>query len=629
MTQLSGGLMETISFETLNAAEQIANRLRALTDSLSSESISKLFYTRVRVKSVDSIKEKLYRKRHIDQKLYYNFYNLTDIVGIRLVTLYDDDLIPAFDTVLDLINLGMIGREPLFCGGNVFSALQEANLYDRQVAVVGETSLYMSFYQHILGRLEEYCPARGRKTREIHRKIRDNINYGQAADKQYSSAHFVFEATGYYKSVEIKMPIEVQIRTAAEDIWSEINHKLLYKTKTPYIWSPDISDTHDELERDSTDLKTSIESLSSVISRFIDHSDRVLEFKNNFRIPTTKVHNSLVVSLMTSMSHRLLPDAGNNIDSYDQKIRRIRQFYEKSTFENHANDALALVDEVDNEIDTISRGDISGTDELLCSVRKSLLEFERSRLRCLIIFSKLRRSKSYDDPQRVSRSDIENLEKEFQYLCEFKNDKSALVRPISVISYWKYLIQKNINQDTAMKYLYIAREELEIDVALPDWSIYRVLIPKTLAVQLVLEVERFLAPHDGSENTSSQGENTQQISQSILHDTEYKLVSAFDNAIYAYYYSKEGDGRRGDLIFEGKKVNMYEEARLVLHIFILYWEIYNQEVRCYSPEREREFFKMLVKMKHKFQKRSPKNEMARKVHQLLTRALDIRSKIES
>src|SRR5271167_3342280 len=90
-------------FERLQAAEIVAARLRVIVRSLGPSFESVQFYMRIRVKTYESITRKLYSKRHENKKELYSIADLTDIVGFRIVTLYDDDIPTVLDHVLSMV----------------------------------------------------------------------------------------------------------------------------------------------------------------------------------------------------------------------------------------------------------------------------------------------------------------------------------------------------------------------------------------------------------------------------------------------------------------------------------------------------------------------------------------------
>src|ERR1700687_472195 len=122
------GRSDRAIFERLQAAEAVAARLRALTDSLGPDFISMRFYVRIRVKGYDSVVKKIYMRRRKRGKELYSLENITDLVGFRIVTLYDDDIKTAIEHLFRLIRMG--SSEPLRSDGldtPLFKPLHDGN----------------------------------------------------------------------------------------------------------------------------------------------------------------------------------------------------------------------------------------------------------------------------------------------------------------------------------------------------------------------------------------------------------------------------------------------------------------------------------------------------------------------
>ena len=139
-------------FEKLQAAEGVAERLRALTGSLGPDFLSTQFYTRIRVKTYDSIIKKIYKKR-FEGKLLYSIDDLDDLVGVRIVTLYDRELMKALLHVFQLIESSSRFTEPLFENhgnrGRVWDHIREIKIYRRPKSDDG-TEEYNEIYQALL-----------------------------------------------------------------------------------------------------------------------------------------------------------------------------------------------------------------------------------------------------------------------------------------------------------------------------------------------------------------------------------------------------------------------------------------------------------------------------------------------
>ncbi len=166
---------------------------------------------KLRVKSEAKLLEKKAIKKLIKDKADYDLHKITDVVGLRLVTLFKSDMVDLFNEVVSAISHKNDVKP------NPFSAdsLEEIIVY------IGTTMLDELPLQ-IKESAKELCP---------------NVEVSVVNSKEgYSSIHIVSRLnkavncdtlpTGYF------LPIEIQIRTVFEDAWGEIDHKYGYVIRT-------------------------------------------------------------------------------------------------------------------------------------------------------------------------------------------------------------------------------------------------------------------------------------------------------------------------------------------------------------------------------------------------------------
>ena len=263
-------------FETLQAADTVAQRLRALMGGLGPDFSATQFYTRVRVKSYDSIIKKIYSKRRAAGDELYSFVDITDIVGFRIVTLYDDDIEKAIDHLLKLIDASRSFSQPLFSPYKPkypdhpdritrWDYIRQAKFFRRR-RYEEKKDVYELAHDHFLQRMKNEVGWRG----SDHHGTKFTLV--EPADEGYASVHFILNAAATVRKEEVEIPIEVQIRTAAEDIWGEINHQLLYKAEDLYVWTPTLQQTYQEMEDDLRAIKATLYELREPITRFWRHS---------------------------------------------------------------------------------------------------------------------------------------------------------------------------------------------------------------------------------------------------------------------------------------------------------------------------------------------------------------------
>jgi len=150
-----------------------------------------IYLTRSRIKSVDSIFLKLKRKTISD------ITSITDIVGIRVLCLFNQDISIVYRFILDR-----------FLNDSIYN-LTKIKIYGWE-----DTSIFEQILKSYDSNI--YKP--------------DKNRYG------YRSIHF----SGTIKSKD-KEPInfEIQLRTLLQDVWGEISHKITYKNKEDYLFVDD------------------------------------------------------------------------------------------------------------------------------------------------------------------------------------------------------------------------------------------------------------------------------------------------------------------------------------------------------------------------------------------------------
>jgi ppGpp synthetase/RelA/SpoT-type nucleotidyltranferase len=565
------------------AAEQIARRLRALQDSMGPTVQSTQFYTRIRIKSRESIEAKVLKKQFEKQ---YSIDSVTDLVGLRIVTLYDTDLIHALDFALQMIAHGSHGTpatEPLFKSGTIWNSIREIRIYRRHKS---RKDPYKSQYDEIMKRIDKdlrHLKERASisETKELIaeietvEKLRSSIrflpeetrdpNSGPKHDDEYSSTHLVVNAISY-RQVDMEIPIEIQIRTAAEDIWGEINHKFLYKNESVFAWNHEIGRIQRELYKNSTRLKRAIDAITDLVVDFVEHDQELIDARHNFHNPSSEYSLSLMVTLIYSMSKRLMSDLTGEFKRYNEELSRAIN----GELPRYADclETLSRIEEaVDRQIETLGPRGNSAIREI-CVQRRLLCRFEKLRLRTLAAVA---HGFSIADGKPFDQDNTEDLRKRdyvcynlFSEICQYEEEKTAKVRPLSVIFYFEYLAQSPVQRyDVYMDYLYRANEYIMHDECLPSWSIYRSLIPLEIGRQICDSVE---------ERATRIGESG--VDTSLLSGTrdgfKLELIEAFKHAKKALDNGWPIDDRTGDLSLGRDKDYYSTYSDTLLKIIISY-----------------------------------------------------------
>lgn len=197
--------LQLATMDALRGAENVKQRLQ-LEVSTGTPSITDLAYAvKVRIKEDFKIVEKVERKRRGD-KPTYEVSSLRDLVGLRIVTLYRLDTLDILPVLLERIISG--SREP----DSVFSSrgIDEIIIYSTNPT--GDA-------QDLPGRVRALC----------HAFDLSEITEVETTPQNYTSIHIVVWCRGKYRSGYRDIPVEIQIRTAFEDVWGEIDHSLKYK----------------------------------------------------------------------------------------------------------------------------------------------------------------------------------------------------------------------------------------------------------------------------------------------------------------------------------------------------------------------------------------------------------------
>lgn len=195
-----------LSYNALRLETAGRNREKDVLNSLVSCGIASLCYAfKSRVKSETKLVEKVNRK--VREKADYELSHVTDVIGLRLITLFRNEIHQVLNEILKLI------RHEKDLKPNPF----EKCLFE-EVIIYTNAPSYDPFLADLKAVLAE---------NEIEPKITQS-------KEGYSSVHIVTRLVDGTKlklndgEVDHKLPIEIQIRSVFEDAWGEIDHKFGY-----------------------------------------------------------------------------------------------------------------------------------------------------------------------------------------------------------------------------------------------------------------------------------------------------------------------------------------------------------------------------------------------------------------
>lgn len=188
-----------------------------------------VYLTKCRVKDHSSLVKKVLDRR-AKGKPNYKPSDVTDIIGLRLLTLYRKDIPTLVYRFLEFVKTGLGDDFSFFAGPDFKDACCEIIIYSSSRRNDKVDNLVVEKFK-LLGLSIEHIDEDG-DPNDSSADVK--IVYKPS---QYSSIHLILWCNGASKQPKFRIPMEVQIRTSLEDVWGEIEHGLRYK--------------HDEQDSDS------------------------------------------------------------------------------------------------------------------------------------------------------------------------------------------------------------------------------------------------------------------------------------------------------------------------------------------------------------------------------------------
>jgi ppGpp synthetase/RelA/SpoT-type nucleotidyltranferase len=203
----------------LTGAEYVREKLIALAGLGPNSLYDQTYAIKVRVKSLDSLKKKVIQKKKEPQKKGYKAGDATDLVGMRLLCLYGEDLPRVTKSLIAFVRFCQSPEIRLIEGETLDDAFHEVIVYkSNRNARVYDT-------------VHRSCAQLGLSERNSKGEEKLRLVAHEGDEKSYSSIHFVCNGTSYASGQPKRVPIEFQVRTIFEDTWGEIDHGLEYKLK--------------------------------------------------------------------------------------------------------------------------------------------------------------------------------------------------------------------------------------------------------------------------------------------------------------------------------------------------------------------------------------------------------------
>lgn len=166
---------------------------------------------RGRVKGKAETDDKIKRKQIEDPN--YGLDSVTDIIGIRFVTIYRGEISKVVCDLLDLIGSNPFGNK--LESSKLLELTQYVSNIDKNIdidAYKENDPTHVAIKKHFEGVDEKF----------------DGVEFSAAEKGQYSSIHIVLSVKTN-RNGENCIPVELQIRSVFEEAWGEIDHQLFYE----------------------------------------------------------------------------------------------------------------------------------------------------------------------------------------------------------------------------------------------------------------------------------------------------------------------------------------------------------------------------------------------------------------
>jgi len=297
------------------------------------------------------------------------------------------------------------------------------------------------------------------------------------------------------------------------------------------------------------------------------HAQREL---GKFTEPDSFFHFSLIASLFWFIDTKHKHLFRKPFDDFEGVIEELLH---TTGIENAAallGTAVNIVTEIASTVRNLTNLENESTEKEILRQQLLLIQFEDIRLRTLLAIEyqyTMRGKRAV--PLKGPNARVKNRPlyiKLYGELCRIKDDRALMLRPLSVLLFWKYLLAKEFDPATARLNLMDAAEELKLDPCVPRYSVYRVLIPRHLAMILS---EEAITTFETVDAAVAGGPIKM---PGLAKEIQSKLIDALRYALDAFNVTvEEVDPRRGDLLFSPKRLDdALKDAAQVIKIYLFY-----------------------------------------------------------
>ncbi|MEM9128242.1 MAG: hypothetical protein AAGA97_00750 [Pseudomonadota bacterium] len=552
----------------LTSCEQISERLNRLSSTIGPSFQSLQFYTRLRTKSRESIEEKTTRKKSKDERgASYTFHEMTDLVGFRVVTLYDFQLPEAQQFVLSLVEAGQNLPQGLFFGNKMSEAFHEAKYYTPR-----DDQDYTTCRENLLKALK-------RQYDEHPEQHANPVLIETASEKLYSSGHLIFNAISHQDGYCLTVPVEFQIRSAVEDIWAEVNHKQMYKIRDHYVWNSEFENLHKRSERRSDKLKESILNLSGMMREFSDLSNKTRRSLESFDTINLEEYaeKSFGISLIlraanNELNNSVSIEVPNYCDALTELVESKHSSEEAASAYRKCWDSLRKLKGKLEDLEQEIRGELEGLDDdskhesevKLKAYHQYWLLFELEQLRVrahaitedFCINSDLVQSleelstnlnKNGDfTGEHVAKLRAEECRRIYSEFCKLIDSDKLKIKPLAMIHFWKHLLASQFNKQLSDINVGKAYNLLQRDRTVQKSSIYKSIIPRALAGHYFSQASDVVQSFSGDISSLYNPVRIGKDVPSLRTSLSEQLNEAIKLSVEAYKADLERDGNRGD-----------------------------------------------------------------------------------
>lgn len=197
----------------LAAAETVRPKLLSLL-SLGPDALEAHAYAiKARVKGFESATAKILEKRQRGTA-DYSPSRITDVIGVRVLCLWPDDIAIILERLIRTIDEICSTGLSSFAGSSLADVVTEVIVYKAPNSP--------AVYDVIGKQLTTWLLDHGRASDCV--RVEDSPK-----DRPYSSVHMVVWCQAKSGGDWLRVPVEFQVRTSLEDVWSEVDHRLRYK----------------------------------------------------------------------------------------------------------------------------------------------------------------------------------------------------------------------------------------------------------------------------------------------------------------------------------------------------------------------------------------------------------------